>query len=203
MSNNQVHIVPAVELDHYLPQLFNLINAAFRSQDKSAYDNRTNPFPGWQRLENKDQIKLEVGQNGLVAMILDRSATGDTERVVAVACVKPWKGRVVVDTTLEQTKREQPGRHDWEVALCAADPDPRYRGQGLVSRCVAAMIQRLQASTSGEPVVLWISALVNVGSAEYWERRGFIQQGEPDLAATGTWDSVAPFRIATLKRVHE
>jgi GNAT superfamily N-acetyltransferase len=136
-------------------------------------------------------------------MITDRAAPGDVERIMAVACVKPWKGRVVVDSTLERSEREQLGPRDWEVALCAADSEPRYRRKGLVSKCVTALVQHLQARTSGVPVVLWVSALVNVGSVEYWERRGFIQQGEPDLAAIGTWGSVAPFRIATLKRVHK
>jgi hypothetical protein len=203
MSDNQVHIVAAAELDQYLPELFELINAAFRSQDKSAYDSQDNPFPGWQRLENKDQIKLEVGQSGLAAMIMDRSTPEDTERVVAVAFVKPWRGRMIADSTVEQTGPERPGPHDWEVALCAADPDSRYRRRGLVSKCVAELVQNLHTRICGGPVVLWISALVSVGSVEYWERRDFIQQGELGLAATGTWGSVAPFRIATLKRVHE
>ncbi|KAF1827698.1 uncharacterized protein K489DRAFT_428020 [Dissoconium aciculare CBS 342.82] len=201
MSDRQVHIVPAAELDQYLPRLYELINTAFRSQDKSAYDDQNNPFPGWQRLANSDQIKLELGQDGLAAIILDRSAPQDVDRPVAIACVKPWKGRVVAGSTFEQAERSHVGPHDWEVALCAADPDPRHHHRGLVSKCLAALVQHLRTRAEDGSMVLWISALLGVGSVEYWQRRGFVMQGEPDVAAVGTWDSVAPFSIATLKRV--
>jgi hypothetical protein len=196
MRETQVHVIPADKLDQHLPRLYDLINTAFRSQDKSAYDDHNNPFPGWQRLANSDQIKLELGQDGLAAIIMDRSTPQDIDRPVAIACVKPWKGRVVAGST-----RNHVGPHDWEVALCAADPDPRYHHQGLVSKCLAALVQHLLTRADGRSVMLWISALLGVGSVEYWQRRGFVMQGEPDIAAVGTWDSVSPFSIATLKRV--
>ncbi|KAK5077440.1 hypothetical protein LTR24_009654 [Lithohypha guttulata] len=100
---------------------------------------------------------------------------------------------------------------NWEIAACASANGPRYRGQGLMVRCLDELVHKLVARRDAfkeaqDPrgnlqVKLWSSALDGSGNTEYWIRRGFIKEGEPDVAPKGVWTSTTEFKIQTLSKV--
>lgn len=102
---------------------------------------------------------------------------------------------------------------DWEVATCASVNDAKYRGQGLMMQCLDKLIENLKKQqivmqAQGDPcgglkIKLWSSALVGSDNPAYWLRRGFINEGEPDLASKGLWSSLKDFHIQTLSKVLE
>lgn len=102
---------------------------------------------------------------------------------------------------------------DWEVAACASVDDPRYRGQGLMIKCLDALVERLVDQRNafrklGDPqgdlqVKLWSSALESSGNTEYWMRRGFVKEGEADVAPKGLWSATREIKIQTLSKVVE
>lgn len=103
------------------------------------------------------------------------------------------------------------GTWNWEVAACASVNDTRYRGQGLMIQCLDALVAKLVAQRSasreaGQPrgdvrIKLWSSALVGSGNIEYWTRRGFVKEGEADVAPKGLWTATRDFKIQTLSKV--
>jgi len=100
---------------------------------------------------------------------------------------------------------------NWEVAACASVNDAKYRGQGLMIRCLNALVEELIArrntireahNAGGElQVKLWSSSLDGSGNTEYWIRRGFVEEGPPDVAPKGVWTSTREFRIQTLSKI--
>lgn len=100
---------------------------------------------------------------------------------------------------------------NWEVAACASVNEPRYRGQGLMVRCLDELVDKLvarrdafkeaQNPRGGLQVKLWSSSLDGSGNTEYWIRRGFIKEGKPDVAPKGVWTSTREFKIQTLSKV--
>lgn len=213
---------PSVELDNYIPQLFELINHAYHSQDRSYYGSE-DLFTS-QRLLTHEQLIQELGKHGLVAVarvVQDHDSSNDEvmgNRVFAVACLKPWKGKTVdlwekqnANRGIHRTKDvladdAHPIREDWEVACCASINDPTYRKRGLITQCLAALVEYLHKTLqsvyieNGKQISLWVTALEGVGTVEYWQRRGFEMQGGPDLAPVGLWGASRSFRIATLKK---
>lgn len=210
---------PSEELDSCLPRLFDLINDAYASQDRSFYG--TEDLFGSQRLRTPHQLVQELGKHGLVAVIFNesdqRENTGmtDAKDILAVACLKPWKGKTIDVWKVQKEKGMLAGikdvvaddsdavPRDWEVATCASRNDARYRKQGLISRCLAALIEHLKARRDADrtqPLSLWVTALEGVGNVEYWQRRGFERQGEPDVASADLWGASRSFKIGTLKR---
>jgi hypothetical protein len=215
------------ELDACLPELNTLINGAYTARDRSCYG-AENLFSG-PRLESLDQLLLEMGSSGLLAVAFDTlpDEQGSQEQghhhPVAVAGIKPWKGRAVDLWELQKAKSALQGTHqtmasdqnpatagatspnDWEVSVCASRNDPQYRRQGLVMRCLDVLLQqlrasRLQSGVSESPISLWVTALEGVGNVEYWQRRGFVMQGETQTAPAGLWGAYRPFKIGTLKK---
>ncbi|KAK5070576.1 hypothetical protein LTR64_000248 [Lithohypha guttulata] len=105
------------------------------------------------------------------------------------------------------------GTWDWEVSACACVNYPRYRRQGLMVQSLDALLDKLtrrhnELKAAGDPrgslqIKLWSSALVDSDNPQYWLRRGFVDEGEPDLAPAGLWSSVRDFEIQTLSKVLE
>lgn len=112
-----------------------------------------------------------------------------------------------------------PQTWDWEVKVCASTNDPRYRGRGLITHCVDALVAELRrqqaamrdAKSKSEsadsrahlPIKLWSTSLEGTGSTEYWIRRGFVKVGEAEVAPTGTWMSTRDIAICTLTKMVE
>lgn len=193
----------AEELKPYMPQLYGLINDAFAAQDRSAYNESNTPFEEWQRLKSLEQLPLELGADGMAAIALaddddTQDRPGRSPRPVAIACIKRWKGKIACARS-EATKTWGP--NEWEVTTCALEPGSRHRGQGLMGQCIDALVRHLRAAVPGyDTFVLWIQTMDKLGTTEYWERRGYVQQGEPDLAPVGTWGGTRPFHVVTLRK---
>lgn len=239
VSSHSLYSTPG--RDAFLPQLNDLINNAFASQDRSIYGDK-DLFTKY-RIKVQDQLLLEIGSAGLLAIAFDigRDDQGSISlddavlsgyRPVAIACIKPWKGRAIdlwkvqkvtepgmaanlaqlfQGPATDENSAELLKQRNWEVCMCASRSGSRYRGQGLVTRCVDAVLQRLQtlrrqASSEGtlyqeEPLRLWVTVLEGVGNVEYWQRRGFERQGGPEDAPAGLWAASGPFKIGTLRKV--
>lgn len=102
---------------------------------------------------------------------------------------------------------------NWEVKLCSSSDDPRYRGRGLMVKCVDALVAELKAQqaamrragdpTGNLPIKLWSTSLEGTGNTEYWMRRGFVRVGEAEVAPAGTWMSTRDITLSTLCKVVE
>lgn len=102
---------------------------------------------------------------------------------------------------------------DWEVAACASVNDTKYRGQGLMLQCLDKLIENLRIQQAelrarGDPrgamkIKLWSSALIGSNNPAYWRKRGFVDEGPPDVAPKGLWSSLKDFQIQTLSKVLE
>jgi len=159
---------------------------------------------------------------------------GKYGNVVATAALAPWKGGVVENflRALAVTKQQQgeatdivavadvhakvfgdsskssEATSDWEVKTCASCDDPVYRGKGLITHCIDALIKRFLAElrksddgrshVSATPIKLWLSTREGYNS-QYWTRRGFVTE-RVDVAPIGVWGSIEEFKIVTLTK---
>lgn len=106
-----------------------------------------------------------------------------------------------------------PDSWNWEIKICSSSDDPRYRGRGLMIKCVDALLAELKSQqatmrASGDsagdlPIKLWITSLDGTGNTEYWLRRGFTRVGEAEVAPPGTWTSTREISLSTLCKVVE
>lgn len=200
-----------------LSKINHLLNTTYHQPDLSGHNSKPLTFSK-DRIQTRDQLVHELGPQGLICVAVDTSIiqSGGASDIVACASLKPYKGSPVSQwrrRTMENGRPDVDARPDhgltrpgsggsWEVATCASRDDPRYRGVGLVSRCVDVIVAELLRSRAGQqPVKLYVSALHESGRPEYWERRGFLRQGEPEHAPAGVWGSNESFRIATLTKV--
>lgn len=193
----------STELHAMLPELTVLINDAFAGQDRSSYKDEV-MFEG-NRMDSEDQLIAELGDQGMAAIAFD--TTSELHAPVAIACVKPWKGKLIdlwhkQHGAVHARDSYTPGPNDWEVATCVSKRSPQYRGKGLVVQCLDAVYGHLRQirELSGQPITLWITALEGVGNVEYWHRRGFSRYGAVDDAPVGLWGARCPFQIGTLKK---
>jgi len=116
-----------------------------------------------------------------------------------------------VTNKIQVTDNEYQTSWDWEVSLCASVNDPKYRGQGLMIRCLDALVAKLVAHRNtlvgtkdprgGLQVKLWSTALDGSGNTEYWMKRGFVKEGELDVAPKGLWSATRVFKIQTLSMI--
>lgn len=53
------------------------------------------------------------------------------------------------------------------------------------------------------PIRLWVSALGGSYNVEYWQKRGYIVQGEPETAPPGVWGNAKDIQIWTMNKVLE
>lgn len=166
-----------------------------------------------------------------------RYSPGKYGNIVAVASMKPWAGKRVllfqkvraqaelsdnndgsggnlqIQDLVKQSLADQ--RHaarawEWEISTCATADGAQYRGKGLMTKCVDALIEHLrflqkQLRESGDPrgglpIHLWVTALVGSPNPSYWARRGFVNDGPPDAAPKGMWTSLSAFEIQTMKK---
>ena len=139
------------------------------------------------RITAEDQLVHELGPEGFIAVCVDNSLpsngggvpsvsapdeyyAGKYGQVVAVASVKPWKGKTTElykqammsrggsgNTTVNDFELAKFGkeylaesRHtsstwDWELSTCASVNEARYRGQGLIIRAVDVLVTRLRS----------------------------------------------------------
>ena len=205
------------------------------------------------RIIVEDQLVHELGPEGFVAVCIDDSLpsnsgsvpsvsspteyhVGKYGQVVAVASVKPWKGKVTElykqammsrdasgNTVVHDLELAKLGKEylaelrrtsptwDWELSTCASVNEARYRGQGLITRSVDALVERLRGQQEryravGDrrgtlPIKLWSTALAGSGNIEYWTRRGFITEGGLDQAPKGMWTSTRDFEIQVLSKI--
>lgn len=114
-------------------------------------------------------------------------------------------------TLKNDTATHLAGHWNWEIKLCSSSDDPRYRGKGLMIRCVDALVAQLKSQqavmrkngdpTGNLPIKLWSTSLEGTGNTEYWIRRGFEMVGEAEVAPAGTWTSTREISISTLSKV--
>ncbi|KAK5941189.1 hypothetical protein PMZ80_006466 [Knufia obscura] len=109
-------------LSAHTPEINALINNAYKSQDRSSYG--AQPFLPGRRIHSRDQLASELGGEGMVAVafaanddadvnirigkggevfqvpetevdVEPKSADIRRSHPVAIACIKPWKGRAI------------------------------------------------------------------------------------------------------------
>ena len=157
-------------------------------------------------------------------------------KVVAVASVKPWTtkgvllfarskaqqansdGHAINDVELARLTKDlaaemsySPLTWNWEISTCATADTARYRGKGLMMKCVDSLTKginqrHVELKKSGDPkgdmpIQLWVAARVGSTTPDYWRRRGFVNEGPPDVAPKGMWASTKDFQIQTLRKL--
>lgn len=236
VQNIEIRIMRSQDLHPYLSELNVLINEAYSGQDYSSYGGEAlfsglrikSHDQLVHELGSAGIIALAFdARHDEQTNKASDDAAKPKDQLVAVGAIKPWKGKTVdlweaqkaesvakgvndimadPESTADEHSSKLLERMDWEINACASRKDPRYRGQGLVTRCLDVLVRYLQESRrqafkeSVPEISLWITALEGVGNVEYWQRRGFVRQGEPDDAPVGLWGAKRPFKIGTLRK---
>ncbi|KAJ5126831.1 hypothetical protein N7448_007610 [Penicillium atrosanguineum] len=157
------------------------------------------------RLKTDTRLSEELGSDGFTAVAFENS------EVIGTASMKPWKDDGLwkpfdhfatddveeqINDKIDQTLNENALPGDYELALVALPPGPRFRGRGIAGRLVKAceeeVLRRRKATEDSGSVGIMIRVVKeNVGN--YWLKQGFTPIGkQPGPEA---WEASMPFTM--------
>ncbi|KAJ5676816.1 uncharacterized protein N7477_002449 [Penicillium maclennaniae] len=157
------------------------------------------------RLKTDSRLSEELGRDGFTAVAFENS------EVIGTASMKPWKDDGLwkpldhfavneagdqINDKIDETLNEIALPGDYELALVALPPGPRFRGKGiarkLVKVCEEEVLRRRKATGNSGSAVIMIR-VVQENSGSYWLKQGFIPVGkQPGPEA---WEASMPFTM--------
>lgn len=203
----------------WLPDLARMINASYTV----SHTNKVKFVDNKLRLQTDNQLSEELGADGFTAVAFASSDTGKKPQVIGTASMKPWKDDGLWNPSHDDDASQEPTTKnpnsktepfvqdhacpgDYELAVVALPPDPRYRGKGIAGRLVKACedeILRLRGHQPGRerPVRIMIRT-PKENTGDYWLKQGFKTVGSRKCPK-GFWDSLEEFTMwAMVRELH-
>jgi hypothetical protein len=160
------------------------------------------------RLKTDTRLSEELGSDGFTAVAFDKS------EVVGTASMKPWKDDGLwkpldhfatdeveekVNDKIDQALSENALPGDYELALVALPPGPRFRGKGIAGRlvkvCEGEVLRRRGTAEDGKSTGIMIR-VVKENTGEYWMKQGFTPVGQQP--GPETWEASMPFTMLAM-----
>ncbi|KAJ5224886.1 uncharacterized protein N7469_008389 [Penicillium citrinum] len=199
----------------WISGLTQMVNASYLVMDKEKIKFSENKI----RLRSDSELTEELGPNGFTAVAFVSSEPGCLE-IVGTASMKPWKDDGLwrpydeeesSDSSGEDTLNEKVDRifqkhacpGDYELAVVALPPGPRFRGKGLAGRliqiCEDELLRRhSQGLKKGLPARIMIR-VAKENAGEYWLKQGFKVVGS-QRCPKGFWDAAEEFTMWAMLR---
>ncbi|KAJ5450606.1 uncharacterized protein N7458_007055 [Penicillium daleae] len=203
----------------WLPELTHMINASYTV----SHTNKIKYLDDKLRLRTDSELSEELGADGFTAVAFASDGTDEKPQVIGTASMKPWKDDglwnpldhddTIHDPTTEKvnSEMEQIIRHhacpgDYELAVVALPPDPRYRGKGIAGRLVRAcedeVLRRRRHEADRERPVKVMIRVSKENAGDYWLKQGFKTVGSR-RCPKGFWDSLEEFTMwAMIRELH-
>jgi GNAT superfamily N-acetyltransferase len=203
----------------WLPDLTRMINASYMVSHTTKIKYRDNKV----RLRTDSELSEELGVDGFTAVAFASSGTDEKAQVIGTASMKPWKDDGLWDpldhddnkhdptterlnSEMEQIVRDHACPGDYELAVVALPPDPRYRGKGIAGRLVKAcedeILRRRRQEADYERPVRVMIRVSKENAGDYWLKQGFKTVGSR-RCPQGFWDSLEEFTMwAMIRELH-
>ncbi|CAG8136067.1 unnamed protein product [Penicillium nalgiovense] len=176
------------------------------------------------RLHADPDLPKELGADGFTAVALVGDGKDQKIEVIGTASMKKWKDDGLWMPTTRDGHDTHPignedaanngsvdqmlGRHvcpgDYELAVVALPPDPKYRGRGiaghLVKACEEEILRRHQLN--GKDLSSPLRIMIRVAKEDtgsYWLKQGFTVVGSQKCPA-GFWGSLEEFTMWAMMR---
>ncbi|KAJ5480281.1 hypothetical protein N7530_005790 [Penicillium desertorum] len=201
----------------WISDLTHMVNASYRVSHTVKIKFTTTKT----RLHADSDLSEELGADGFTAVALVGDGKQKTE-VIGTASMKKWKddglwmpttkdGHDANSVENEDTANNGDhmlGRHacsgDYELAVVALPPDPKYRGRGiaghLVKACEEEILRRHQIN--GKDLSSPLRIMIRVAKEDtgaYWLKQGFTVVGSQKCPA-GFWGSLEEFTMWAMMR---
>lgn len=171
------------------------------------------------RLRSDSQLTEELGPDGFTAVAFVSSGS-DSLEVVGTASMKQWKDDGLwsphddedfSDDSLEEKVNDRVDRifekhvcpGDYELAVVAIPPDPRFRGKGIAGRlvksCEDELLRRRRESGKETSAARIMIRVAKENSGNYWLKQGFTVVGS-QKCPKGFWDSAEEFTMWAMVR---
>lgn len=214
-----IKVYPSSHLPNqpWISSLTHMVNASYRVTTKIKFATTKT------RLSTDSTLSEELGVDGLTAVALVGDGKDQKIEVIGTASMKKWKddglwtpttkdGHDVnlnevgdaINGGIDQTLHQHACPGDYELAVVALLPDPRYRGKGIAGHLARACEHELlrQHGVDGKdgsaPVRIMIRATKeDIGA--YWLKQGFTVVGSR-RCPKGHWDSLEEFTIWAMMR---
>lgn len=203
----------------WLPDLARMINASY----VVSHTNKIKYVDNKLRLQSDSQLSEELGADGFTAVAFASSGTDEKPQVIGTASMKLWKDDGLWNPIDDDDASQEPTREklnsetepivqdyacpgDYELAVVALPPDPRYRGKGIAGRLVKACeveILRLRGhKVDRERPVRIMIRVSKENAGDYWLKQGFKTVGSRKCPK-GFWDSLEEFTMwAMIRELH-
>lgn len=206
----------------WISDLTHMVNASYRVSHTVKIK-----FPETKtRLHADSDLSRELGADGFTAVALVGDGKDQKIEVIGTASMKKWKddglwmpttkdghdaksvekedtaNNGCVDQILHQHAHACPG--DYELAVVALPPDPKYRGRGiaghLVKACEEEILRRHQVNgKNGSSPLRIMIRVAKEDTGAYWLKQGFTVVGSQKCPA-GFWGSLEEFTMWAMVR---
>lgn len=203
----------------WLPDLTRMINASYMV----SHTNKIKYLENKVRLRTDSELSEELGADGFTAVAFASGNTDKKVQVIGTASMKPWKDDGLwnpldhddtsqdpttekLNSEMEQTLQHYACPGDYELAVVALPPDPRFRGKGIAGRLVKAceeeILRRRRDGADGERPVRIMIRVSKENAGDYWLKQGFRTVGSR-RCPKGFWDSLEEFTMwAMIRELH-
>jgi GNAT superfamily N-acetyltransferase len=203
----------------WLPDLTRMINASYMV----SHTNKIKYLENKVRLRTDSELSEELGADGFTAVAFFSGETEEKVQVIGTASMKPWKDDGLwnpldhddtkhdpmtekVNSEMEQILQHYACPGDYELAVVALPPDPRFRGKGIAGRLVKAceeeILRRRRVEANGERPVRIMIRVSKENAGDYWLKQGFKTVGSRKCPK-GFWDSLEEFTMwAMIRELH-
>jgi hypothetical protein len=223
VPNFHIKLYTSTELlsQPWLSDLTSMVNSSYCVSHTRKIKFRTDKT----RLFSDSQLSKEIGPDGFTAVALVDNGPDQKPRVIGTASLKKWtddglwrpyieNGHDVdpVTVTPEDEANQEtdhvlkqhacPG--DYEIAVVALPPDPRYRGRGLAGHLVRACEEeilrrhRVEGRDLSSPLRMMI-LVAKEDTGAYWLKQGFTVVGNKKCAI-GVWSALEEFNMWAMIR---
>ncbi|GLI71964.1 hypothetical protein PoHVEF18_000131 [Penicillium ochrochloron] len=203
----------------WLPDLTRMINASYMV----SHTNKIKYLENKVRLRTDSELSEELGADGFTAVAFVSGDADENVQVIGTASMKPWKDDGLwnpldhddtshdpmtekLNSEMEQILQHYACPGDYELAVVALPPDPRFRGKGIAGRLVKAceeeILRRRRHEADGERPVRIMIRVSKENAGDYWLKQGFKTVGSRKCPK-GFWDSLEEFTMwAMIRELH-
>lgn len=198
----------------WLPDLTRMINESYLV----SHTNKIKFSEDKIRLRTDYELSEELGPDAFTAVAFALNGTDERPEVVGTASMKKWKDDGLwqphihdetepveeqVNKQVDQILEKYACPGDYELAVVALLPDPRFRGKGIAGRlvklCEEEVLRRRKLHGDITSPVRIMIRVAKENAGDYWQKQGFTAVAS-QRCPKGFWDAAEEFTMWAMIR---